>query len=43
MEINEIIEFIEKLGGVLTLTPRPGDDTPDISWGDTFFYYAPTA
>ncbi|WP_063008170.1 DUF6194 family protein [Nocardia kruczakiae] len=41
MEINEIIEFVEKLGGVLTLTPRPGDGTPDISWGDTFFYYAP--
>lgn len=41
MEINEIIEFVENLGGVLTLTPRPGDGTPEISWGDTFFYYAP--
>ncbi len=41
MEINEIIEFVENLGGVLTLSPRPGDGTPEISWGDTFFYYAP--
>ncbi|NKY44246.1 DUF6194 family protein [Nocardia cerradoensis] len=41
MEINEIIEFVENLGGVLTLKPGPGDGTPEISWGDTFFYYAP--
>lgn len=41
MEINEIIEFVENLGGVLTLRPQPGDGTPEISWGDTFFYYAP--
>ncbi|KAA0021588.1 DUF6194 family protein [Antrihabitans cavernicola] len=29
------------LGGVLTLRPVPGDGTPEISWGDSFFYYAP--
>lgn len=41
MRIDEIIEYIEALGGVLTLRPRPGDGTPEISWGDVFFYYAP--
>ncbi|MEV0340147.1 DUF6194 family protein [Nocardia sp. NPDC050713] len=23
------------------MTPQPGDGSPDISWGDAFFYYAP--
>ncbi|WP_280263866.1 DUF6194 family protein [Nocardia wallacei] len=41
MSIDEIIEFIESLGGVLTLRPGPGDGTPEIAWGDAFFYYAP--
>jgi hypothetical protein len=41
MSIDEIIEYIDALGGVLTLKPRPGDGSPEISWGDVFFYYAP--
>ncbi|MET7767473.1 DUF6194 family protein [Nocardia sp. NPDC005366] len=41
MEIDQIIEYLTELGGVLTLTPQPGDGSPEISWGDTFFYYAP--
>ncbi|MGP4020824.1 DUF6194 family protein [Saccharopolyspora sp. 5N708] len=41
MSIDEIIEFVEGLGGVLTLSPAPGDGSPEISWGDTFFYYSP--
>lgn len=39
--MDEIISFVDGLDGVLTLRPAPGDGTPDISWGDTFFYYAP--
>ena len=39
--MDEVIEFIESLGGVLTLRPRPGDGSPEISWGDAFCYYAP--
>jgi hypothetical protein len=39
--MDDILEFIEGLGGVLTLRPRPGDGSPEISWGDAFFYYAP--
>lgn len=39
--MEEIIGFVEGLDGVLTIRPAPGDGSPDISWGDTFFYYAP--
>lgn len=41
MSIDEIIEFVNGLGGVLTLRPVSGDGSPDISWGDIFFYYSP--
>ncbi|WP_435109040.1 DUF6194 family protein [Nocardiopsis synnemataformans] len=41
MSIDEITAFLEELGGVLTLRPLPGDGSPEISWGDAFFYYAP--
>ena len=39
--IDEIIGFVDGLDGVLALRPVPGDGTPEIAWGDTFFYYAP--
>jgi hypothetical protein len=41
MTIDEIITFIESLGDVRTLRPAPGDGSPEIAWGDTFFYYSP--
>ncbi|MEU4537391.1 DUF6194 family protein [Streptosporangium sp. NPDC023825] len=41
MSIDEIIEFLAGLDGILILRPAPGDGSPEISWGDTFFYYAP--
>jgi hypothetical protein len=41
MEIDEITEFIESLGGVLTLAPGPDSGFREIAWGDKFFYYAP--
>lgn len=41
MSIDEITEFLEGLGGVLTLEPAPGDGSPELAWGDRFFYYAP--
>ncbi|MEU8040488.1 DUF6194 family protein [Streptosporangium sp. NPDC049078] len=41
MSIDEIIEFLTGLDGVLILRPAPGDGSPEISWGDAFFYYAP--
>ncbi|MGK8485407.1 DUF6194 family protein [Nocardia asiatica] len=41
MSIDEIIGYVSALDGVLTLRPEPGDGSPEISWGDTFFYYSP--
>ncbi|WP_412543853.1 DUF6194 family protein [Longispora sp. K20-0274] len=41
MEIHDIIDRIGALDGVLVLTPGPGDGSPEIAWGDVFFYYAP--
>ncbi|MWA00693.1 hypothetical protein F8568_009950 [Actinomadura sp. LD22] len=41
MGIDEIIEFAGGFDGVLVLRPRPGDGSPEIAWGDAFFYYAP--
>jgi len=41
MSIDEIIEFLKVREGVLTLRPGPGDGSPEIAWGDVFFYYAP--
>lgn len=41
MDLGQLRTFVEELGGVLTLAPQPGDGSPEISWGDLFFYYAP--
>jgi hypothetical protein len=41
MTADEIISFVNDLDGVLTVTPGPADEAPEISWGDTFFFYAP--
>src|SRR3712207_9235364 len=41
MRMEEVIAHVEGLGGVLTLRPRPGDGSPEVSWGDAFLYYAP--
>ncbi|MFJ1754936.1 DUF6194 family protein [Kitasatospora sp. NPDC088134] len=41
MTIDEIIDFVAGLDGVLTVRPAPGDGTPEIAWGDVFFSYAP--
>lgn len=39
--MDEIIEFVAGLEGVLTVRPGPGDGSPEISWGDVFFHVAP--
>ncbi|MEU4812192.1 DUF6194 family protein [Nocardia fluminea] len=41
MTIEEITDYVTGLGGVLVLRPAEGSEAPEISWGDTFFYYAP--
>lgn len=41
MTIDEISAYVESLGGVLTMRPMQGDGSPEVAWGDLFFYYAP--
>ncbi len=41
MTVDEIITFIESLGDVVVQRPAEGDGSPEIAWGDVFFYYAP--
>lgn len=40
MTPDDIIEFLDGLANVLIVRPGPGDGSPEISWGDTFFYYS---
>jgi len=39
MTIDDIIDQVAALDGVLVLRPQPGDGSPQISWGDVFFYF----
>jgi hypothetical protein len=39
--MDEIICFVSGLDGVFTQRAQSGDGSPEIAWGDTFFYYAP--
>ncbi|KPC84655.1 MULTISPECIES: DUF6194 family protein [Streptomyces] len=41
MTIDEIIDFVDGFDGTLSFRPAPGDGSPEISWGDTFFFYSP--
>ncbi|WP_067479032.1 DUF6194 family protein [Actinomadura hibisca] len=41
MNIEEITALLDGRDGILIVTPGPGDGSPELSWGDTFFYYAP--
>lgn len=38
---DDITRFLDGLGDVVVLRPGPGDGSPEISWGDTFFYLSP--
>ncbi|MEV7723107.1 DUF6194 family protein [Streptomyces sp. NPDC087917] len=39
--MEQIIATVRGFDGALVLTPEPGDGSPEIAWGDAFFYYAP--
>ncbi len=41
MDKDEITEQVGGWEAVLALRPGPGDGSPQISWGDVFFYVAP--
>jgi Family of unknown function (DUF6194) len=40
MTMDEIIGFVSSFDGVLAFRPAEGDGSPEIAWGDTFFYYS---
>ncbi|KAA9153726.1 hypothetical protein FPZ12_033920 [Amycolatopsis acidicola] len=41
MTFDDLIAHVASLDGTLAVLPQPGDGTPEIAWGDAFFYYAP--
>jgi hypothetical protein len=41
MTIDDILALVKSLDGTLAFTPTPEDGSPEVAWGDTFFYYAP--
>jgi hypothetical protein len=41
MEIDQILDHVRTLDGILVLAPAQGSEFPEIAWGDYFVYYAP--
>ena len=41
MSMEQIIDVVRGLDGALVVIPGAESDTPEIAWGDAFFYYAP--
>ena len=41
MDMQQIIEHVQALDGALAVTPQPGGDFPELSWGDAYFFHAP--
>ncbi|NEA99461.1 DUF6194 family protein [Streptomyces sp. SID13726] len=39
--MEQIITTVRGFDGALVVVPGPGGDSPEIAWGDAFFYYAP--
>ncbi len=41
MNEDEVIAYVRSMQHVVAWRPSAGDGTPEIAWGDTFFYYSP--
>jgi hypothetical protein len=41
MTEDEVIGYVAGLADVVVWTAAPGDGSPEIAWGDSFFYYSP--
>jgi len=41
MSMQQILDTVQGFDGALVVRPRPGDGTPELAWGDAFFFYAP--
>lgn len=41
MSLQQILDHVRSLDGVLETAPEPGSAFPKVAWGDRFFSYAP--
>ncbi|MEW2461972.1 MULTISPECIES: DUF6194 family protein [Microbacterium] len=41
MDRQQIIEAVRSFDGALAMTPQPGSEFPELSWGDAYFFFAP--
>lgn len=41
MDTQQIVEAVQEFQGSLVVTPGLGSEFPELSWGDSYFYYAP--
>jgi hypothetical protein len=41
MTIDEVIAYVAGLPAVVVQTAAPGDGSPEIAWGDSFFSWSP--
>ncbi|MFI8566299.1 DUF6194 family protein [Rhodococcus sp. NPDC078407] len=41
MTLDDIVNLVGSFEGTVTQRPREGDGTPELAWGDVFFYYSP--
>ncbi|CAM3940798.1 DUF6194 family protein [Smaragdicoccus niigatensis] len=42
MQMDEVVAFLEAMPGILVLAPKAGDGSPELAWGDSFFYFSPS-
>ena len=41
MTLDDIVNLVGSFDGTVAQRPREGDGTPELAWGDVFFYYSP--
>lgn len=41
MTPDDIVEFVDELGGTTVVTASEENGDPEMAWGDTFFFYDP--
>lgn len=41
MTLDDIVDLVGSFEGTVAQRPREGDGTPELAWGDVFFYYSP--
>ncbi|MFK4807642.1 DUF6194 family protein [Microbacterium sp. ZW CA_36] len=41
MDMQQIVDVVSSFEGVLVVIPGEESGSPELAWGDAFFYYAP--